>query len=512
MPTRSSKNSSPDEQATHRKTIVKYFKIALGVVALVLVVVVVLGVQAWRDVPAALGAGVSARPMPVVSQPRHPMLAESERSSMHGGSYNRDLNTYPGPLGHDTRTAHRAFSPLVGVAPNIAFDSAGRVVTVSLKLNAIELHLLDPETLETLAMVELPEKASFDDNSGGGYFHLDHRDRVLLAPSDETITIFEVVDGPQGLEWRVAESHDVSHVLPEGINIHDVIPDWNGNLWVVTGGGLLGYRNKDTGEFFTYELEADGEVIQNSFGVDEEGLYVVSTDALYQFKTRPDGEIYYTWREDYDNGEVQKPGTLSHGSGTSPTLIGDDLVAIGDDGHPFTHVMVYQRREHIEGDRVVCKVPLFEEAKSATENSLLVYGDAIVVQNDYGHVFEGNALETSPGVMRIDVREDRSGCDVVWYNDEMISQSLPRLSTATGLLYFYTFKKQEPDDFFGGWYLTAVDFDTGGEIWDRLISPGAGTIIDPLSSVTAPVVLGPNGAAYVGIRTGIVMAKDQQGS
>jgi hypothetical protein len=152
--------------------------------------------------------------------------------------------------------------------------------------------------------------------------------------------------------------------------------------------------------------------------------------------------------------------------------------------------MVYRRHEHIEGDRVVCKVPLFEEARSATENSLMVYCDAMVVQNDYGHVVEGSAMETSPGVMRIDVREDRSGCDVVWHNESMISHSLPRLSTATGLLYIYTFKKQARDDFFGGWYLTAVDFDTGEELWDRLISPGTGTIIDPLSSVTAPVRAG----------------------
>ena len=240
-------------------------------------------------------------------------------------------------------------------------------------------------------------------------------------------------------------------------------------------------------------------------------MYVVSTDALYQFKINAEtGELYYTWREDYDNGDVQKPGTLSHGSGTSPTLIGEDLVAIADDGHPFTNIMVYRRGEEIEGDRVVCKVPLFESGKSATENSLMVYGDAMVVQNDYGHVYSGNALETSPGIMRVDIREDRSGCDVVWYNKKMLSQSLPRLSTATGLLYFYTFKKQSEDDIFGGWYLTAVDFDSGEEIWDRLIGAGTGNIIDPLSSVTAPVVLGPNGAAYVGIRTGVVMARDAQ--
>jgi hypothetical protein len=486
----------------------KILKIGLAIVVLILVVGGLVARSAWNDVPVSMGKSVPARPMPVMLQPDHPWLAESERSSMHGGSYNQDLNSYLGPLGIGTRADHRPFSSLVGVAPNIAFDAAGRLITVSLQLGGIELHLLDPETLETLAMVELPEKASFGDNSGGGYFHIDHEDRVLLAPSDKTITLYEIVDDQNGASWRVADRFDVSQVLPEGSNIHDVIPDWEGNLWFVTSTGFLGYRDQSTGEFFTYQMEKEGEIIQNSFAVDAEGLYVVSTDALYQFKTDDAGKIYVTWREDYENGEVQKPGTLSHGSGTSPTLIGDDLVAIADDGHPFTHVVVYKRQEQIKGDRLLCQVPLFEEGKSATENSLMVYGNAMVVQNDYGHVFEGNAMETSPGIMRIDVRPDRSGCDVVWHNAEMLSQSLPRLSMATGLLYFYTFKMQEPDDLFGGWYLTAVDFETGEELWDRLISPGTGTIIDPLSSVTAPVVLGQNGAAYVGIRTGVVMAKD----
>ena len=58
---------------------------------------------------------------------------------------------------------------------------------------------------------------------------------------------------------------------------HDVIPDWIGNLWFVTGGAYLGYREQSTGEFYTYQLPAEGETIQNSFAVDDEGLYVVST-------------------------------------------------------------------------------------------------------------------------------------------------------------------------------------------------------------------------------------------
>ena len=144
--------------------------------------------------------------------------------------------------------------------------------------------------------------------------------------------------------------------MPDGVNIHDVIPDWEGNLWFVTGGAHLGYRDERTGKFYTYELPAESETIQNSFAVDEEGLYVASTDAIYQFQINPETkEPYYTWRED-NNGALQKPGTLSHGSGTSPTLIGDDLVAIADDGDPFTNIVVYKKSASIEGDRLICKV------------------------------------------------------------------------------------------------------------------------------------------------------------
>ena len=477
--------------------------------AIAIVVVYLAGLRACHQVPADMGAPSESRPLAVMDHAQHPFLAESQRSSMHGGAHNWDINTYPGPRGYKTTAKHRKFSNVIGVAPNISFDSQGRLITVSIKLNSIELHLLDPETLETIAMLDLPPKASASDNSGGGYFHIDAKDRVLLAPANDTISIYEISESSGSPKWQLAEQYDIAGLLPEGTNIHDVIPDWSGNLWFVTGGAFLGYRDHDTGAFYTYELPAEGETIQNSFAVDQEGLYVVSTDAIYQFQINDaTKEPVYTWREDYENGTEQKPGTLSHGSGTSPTLIGHDLVAIADDGDPFTNIVVYQRSASIEGDRLICKVPLFEQGKSATENSLLVYGNAMVVQNDYGHIYTGNALKTSPGIMRVDVRDDRSGCDVVWHNETFLSQSLPRLSTETGLLYFYTFQKQKAEDFFGGWYLSAVDWETGLPLWDRLIGRGTGSMIDTLSSVTAPVVLGPNGAAYVGIRTGVIMAKD----
>ncbi len=212
----------------------KYVRIIIIIVFIVTGIFILLGIRAWNNVPESLGERVPAQPMKSKMQPQHPFLAESERSSMHGGSYNQDINDFPGPLGYNTRAVHRGFSKLVGVAPNIAFNSSGHLITVSIQMNGIELHLLDPNTLETLAMVELPEKEKFSDNSGGGYFHLDAHDRVLLAPADKTITIFEVIETNAGFSWNIAESYDVSHILPEGSNIHDVIPDWEGNLWFVT--------------------------------------------------------------------------------------------------------------------------------------------------------------------------------------------------------------------------------------------------------------------------------------
>ena len=107
-------------------------------------------------------------------------------------------------------------------------------------------------------MLELPPKASPSDNSGGGYFHIDAQDRVLLAPANDTISIYEIAESPERPKWQLVEQYDIGGLLPEGVNIHDVIPDWKGNLWFVTGGAYLGYRDHETGKFYTYELPAEG--------------------------------------------------------------------------------------------------------------------------------------------------------------------------------------------------------------------------------------------------------------
>ena len=214
----------------------------LFIAAVALILAYFMALRACHKVPAAIGAPSEPQPLPIINYVQHPYLAESQRSSMHGGAHNWDINTYPGPLGANTITKHRKFSNLVGVAPNISFDSNGRLITVSIKLNSIELHLLDPETLETIAMLKLPPKASPSDNSGGGYFHIDSQDRVLLAPANDTIAIFEVDDTSGTPAWRLTEEYDIAGLLPEGVNI--LFHQFRFVVVKRTVGGLLGKARK----------------------------------------------------------------------------------------------------------------------------------------------------------------------------------------------------------------------------------------------------------------------------
>ncbi|MEI2671731.1 MAG: hypothetical protein V9G13_11560 [Marmoricola sp.] len=51
------------------------------------------------------------------------------------------------------------------------------------------------------------------------------------------------------------------------------------------------------------------------------------------------------WSTSYDRGTRVKPGQLSQGSGTTPTLIDDDLVAITDNADPRMNVIFLDRND-----------------------------------------------------------------------------------------------------------------------------------------------------------------------
>jgi hypothetical protein len=276
------------------------------------------------------------------------------------------------------------------------------------------------------------------------------------------------------------------------------LPDWSGRIWFASAAGVVGFVDPTNGGVRSIDTK---EPMGNSFSVDETGgVYVVTDKALYRFDASPSG-VGTTWREPYDNVGVKKPGQTETGSGTTPTVMGNDLVAITDNADPM-NVVVYKRAPQVDGSRLVCKTPVFAKGASDTDQSLIATPTSIVVENNYGYSSPAatqSGKTTTPGLERIDL--DRGVCHKVWRSNESAPSAVAKLSLANGIVY--TYAKDARADGEDGWYLTAIDFATGRTLWKALGGEGLG-----YNNNYAPVTLGPDGSAYVGVLGGLVRLSD----
>ena len=464
--------------------------------------------------------------------PRNPFMAPNPRNNIHDDPYMSDTYRLPGPLG-DGAEPSSLFARECG---SITFDSAGRIVTVCVGLDRPVLALLDPHSLQTLAAMPLPPRDvsgggnPFTDFSGGGYFYLDQHDRAVVPTNDRHILVVSIINGPG---FEVSADYDLSSRIPQGEGIVSVLPDWHGLLWFVTRGGVVGTIHRSNGTVKAMRLSGEG--ISNSFAVDETGgVYIVSDKALYRFDAGRGGGPRVSWRVVYPNSGIHKPGQSDAGSGTTPTLMGKKWVAITDNADPMD-VVVYRRaikpkrRRHRKKARSagrrgkakrkakarrVCSAPVFAKGTSATDNSLIGTNRSLIAENNYGYQISAGNLSggiTEPGLTRIDVvkkkakkrkakkrkRRAKFRCRTVWTSEERGSSVVPKLSLANGLVYTYTHPARS--DGIDAWYLTTLDFRTGRTIYRRLAGTGFG-----FNNNYAPVTLGPDGTAYVGVLVGVV--------
>jgi len=155
------------------------------------------------------------------------------------------------------------------------------------------------------------------------------------------------------------------------------------------------------------------------------------------------------------------------------------------------------------GSRTLCTAPAFSAGASDTDQSLIAVGHSLVVENNFGYsgpaAVEQGAT-TTPGLERIDVAADGSGCSTAWRSAEIAPSVVPKASLATGLVYTYTKPGGDRTD---PWYLTALDFRTGQTRWKFHLGSGLG-----FNNNYAPVTLGPDGTAYVGVLGGLALARD----
>ena len=440
--------------------------------------------------------GHAARAQPIaLDVPQHPGLAPNGSSTMHDDAWATDSYQGPGPLGQEPEVTTAWYG--LEECATLAFDPIGRLVALCGNRSGPVLHVLDPETMRPLETLDLPDredsdKRPWEDLCGGAYFYLDARAQAVVATTDRRVLTVDT----DGLEQ--VDEVDLGGVVPDDDCLVALLPDWDDHTWYVTQDGRVGVAG-GTGD--PTPLDLAGE-IANSIAADDTGVYLVTTEALYKVELDGSGEPAIVWEAAYDHGEEKKPGQLSAGSGTTPTVLPSGLVAITDNAEPLMHVQFYD----VTDGSLVCEAAVFGKGESASDNSLVAVGDAsVVVENNYGYRGPWSTMlgrATVGGLARVDADPATGECTVGWRSDEVAPTSVAKVSLATGLVYAYTTRPS----WWGvsAWYLTALDARTGETVFS--VRTGTGTLSNNHYSA---VTLGPDGAAYVATLGGMVRVRDR---
>lgn len=438
-----------------------------------------------RFASAGAGQAPTADDLPKTQTPQNPQLAANPFNSIHNDSWATDAYDLPAPA--PGGTVDTLFTG--GDCATITFDSKGRLITLCSTLTRVVGYVIDPQSLEVLVRREVGQRQpSLTDFSGGGYFFLDEKDRVVFPAQGGVLQILSPVD------LREIASIDVSATLQADEQVTSVMPDWSGNYWYVGSLGTVGIVRDRTPEV----LALQGEDIENSFAVAEDGVFVVTGSALYRLQAGETGPPTISWRTEYDRGEARKPGQTSRASGTTPTLFADWGVAITDNADPM-NVVVADRRT----GQIVCQEPVFSAGSSATENSLIAIDDSLIVENNYGYAPAVSATmagrTTTSGMAAITAVEGE--CSPRWTNNSVTVPSAVSKATTQGALVL-TYTKPAVSSGLDPWYFTAVDARTGEQVWTSLAGVGVS-----FNNHYAALYLSPDGDLFVGTLSGIAVLR-----
>lgn len=451
---------------------------------------------------------------------QNPFLAPNPTNNIHNDSYLTDSYANSGPVsasgGNVAQLSTVAFTnpftgqPLVlvlGECGAIAYDGAGNVITVSAGLPDLITHVsrrdvlaIDPNTLKILAWTSFTStvatlQSALTDFGGAGYFFEDNQHRVVVALANGHIEVLVRQKSPVSDvdQFVAAEDFNVTGdggavPVPNGqtaLTLYALMPDKSGNIWFTTVEGVVGTISpsgvikwldlNDPNGTGTPQPQPDGglQEIANSHAVDEgdsssspSGVYVVTTYQQYRLQAGPDGTPQIAWQMAYDRGTAQKPGQVSFGSGTSPTIFrmnGRRFVAICDNAQ-FMHVNVYRAEAQLQTgeQRLFAQLaPFGSNTLVSDENSVVVGPDAdntsvdIFAENNYGYTgfsaTDGSGV-TQPGFACLRITPD-GGLTVASLNSTI---AIPTIVTKLSIPAhsIYTYEKRT-----SGWYLTGLSSD-----------------------------------------------------
>ncbi len=435
-----------------------------------------------------------APPIVPFTVPTNPHLASSTWPIFHRDSYAQHSSELPGVEGRGEVSA--TIVPMMGMGFPVftLFDGNGDIIAVLKTLGGANLAKVDRETLTIVDIQVLPSSASCAADPlqcvggglfGGAYGYVDDEDRAVMGVGT-TVQRWNTTVDPMVREDLV----DVSSSLGATEVLAGITVLYSGEILFVGDQGTVGLLPADIESSTVLDtLAFPGEEVANGTTVDETGgIYLVTSEKLRRL-SYVGGELAVAWEYHVGAPYAQpRPGRLGIGSGTTPSLVMDDMVTITDDETSMNLRVVRRAIDTAGAPREVCNVRVFDQDEATTDNAIVVAGRTLIVEQN---------LEGRAGVARFDVMADGS-CRRTWVSDVMGPSCVPTLSTATGLVYVYTY---EPET--DAWGLSGLDLATGRRRF--FAEAGTGLAYD---NRYAAVTVGPDQRVYIGTFAGLAVFED----
>jgi len=466
-----------------------------------------------RDAIGKVRSPASTRAVHPKRGAKHPRMSPHS-NSLHDDCRASDVSEWAGPSSGDPVIHYfKNEASFAGMCPAFAFDAHERMLTISFSRGKAHLMAFEPRNLELLDVAPLPGRqvkigdvllhglgGIFKDTSGGAYFFVDRQGTVVVPTVRDEIWI---VGRNAAGGFGQTQILPVNSALSQRANddkLTACLPDWEPDAqgedyyWFTTREGVVGLASRGKNKVVdSFDLRAQApaishpkEQIQNSFVVSPKGAFIVSNYALYRF-ARNGEKIEKVWRSGYcrlDMGKgpscpyndpkrkkrkkpKKKPGQIDFGSGTTPTLLGDEWVVIGDAQRTVQASVYSQDTGELRG-----RAPLFEGRGSACENSFIGHGDVVLAGNTYGYV-DPFDLAVRPvramrrkvrGYTRLNLVPGDGNPKQGWDKPKLeVMSAPPKLSQKTGLVYAYSMKRHRLLQ--RTWSLLGIDFESGEVVY-----------------------------------------------
>ncbi|MDG2308540.1 MAG: hypothetical protein P8R42_28505 [Candidatus Binatia bacterium] len=331
-------------------------------------------------------------------------------------------------------------------------------------------------------------------NGGSGAYGVIDRDGYYYTFFDRT-RLLKAFDGNDiGAPLEPVRDVKITDGLPEDVaegitRILGISMTYDGHIVVAATGALFVLdRDLNRKDYLLFP----GEHVENSVAVDEKSIYVVTSKNMRRVvwtgeKLSMDDEEG-AWVSLYDvmpEGEAIDLGAASHGSGTTPTLMGfgddEDKLVLISDGNPNGAQLVAFWREEIPADfeqkpgtrsrRIADQIPI-PAATTTVEASPAAYGTGVVLLNStypesapfplniVGNAFLAGTTRKAPlGAQKFEWDADENRFKATWFLPEIDNTDWvpPTVSPHNGLAYVAT----KVD---GTYEYRAIDWETGAEV------------------------------------------------